>query len=271
MSERFPLVTNNLAALRAWTPGLGPEYDFHALRTRDYVYWFDDFIGDTLNATYATTVGTGATAAALVSNGRTGRVELVTGTTDDAQSTLRFPTSALQGDDNPVLSARFMLSAITTVKVEMGFSNDPTTAGAIDSLDAGSAPTLIAGVTDATVAIFDTDAARTNWQFAGADTSTAWRDATLNAAAGAGITHPTPTASTMQWLTVALRRRDLATDDMDAVFFVDGSEEAYRTGGANANTVNLFGYVMVQARAGSASRTLTMDAWELIAMRDTGA
>ena len=270
-TERFPLVNNNLHTLRRIT-GRGVLQDILALRTRDYIYWSDDFLGDALAGRYATKES-GSTTAAAVNAGQGGRVVIVTSTNDDSHGALYMPTSTFIGDMDPVISARIKLSAITTVKCEVGFVDAPTTdALSIDNLDAGSnVPTLIGGISDTCVAIFDTDSSQDNWQFAGGDTGTAWRDATLGAAAASGVTHPTPAADTYQWITVVLRRIDLDTDDMDAVFFVDGVEEAYKRGDAIANAASIYPFVTVQSRAGTASRTLTMDAWEIYALRDTSA
>lgn len=272
MSERFPLVNNNLHTLRK-AYGYGPRFDLHALHTRDYLYIAEHFFGGVTvaNRGLTTTTGSGATAWAI-NAAAGGRAIGVTGNTDDSQATMHYGTSQITGDMDAVWNVCFQLSAVADVKAEIGFSNDPTTVGAINNLDAGSnVPTLVSTITDCVVAIYDVDAARDNWQFAGARASTAWRDSTLGAAAGSGITHPTPAAGTYQWIQVVLRRVDLATDDMVAVFYVDGVEEAYRNTGAVSNTTAIYPYVMVQNRAANANVTARVRMLELYALYDTSA
>lgn len=271
MSERLPLRNDTLRELRRFTVR-GHLQDWLSMLSRDYVVYNDDFLGDTIRAEWATTATSNATAAAI-SAGLHGRVNLVSGATDDGLSTLRMPSSTTTGDQDAIFSARLFLSSVANVKVEVGFSNDPTltATGSIDNLDAGSdVPTLGAGITDAVVAIFDTDSTQDNWQFAGARASAAWRDATLGDAPASGVTHPTPAANSYQWITVALVRVDLATDDMNAYFYVDGALEASKNLGAVANATALYPYVLVQSRS-AASRTLTLDAVRFRAVRDTSA
>lgn len=272
MPERLPLSIYNLNELRRAVGAHGPLYDMLALHTRDYIYFSDDFLGDLLRDEYAVSTSSGATAW-VVNAGLGGRVVGITGNTDNERATLYIPTSTWTGDINCILSARVQLSAIADVKCEVGFCNDPTAVGFIDNLDAGTdVPTLVSGQTDGVVAIFDVDAARDNWQFAGARASTAWRDPTLGAAAGSGITHPTPAANTYQWITVRLRRSERgATDQMSADLYVDGVLKATKTDGAIDGTVAVYPYVLVMNRATNANVTMRMDYWHVYAIRDIAA
>ena len=270
--ERLPLANNSLRTLRQAVAEYGPLFDLLALRTRDYILWQDHFQGDTLNATYALSTSSGATAWAI-NAGAGGRVVGITGNTDNERATLYVPTSTLTGNMDACISAKVQLSAIASVKCEIGFSNDPTTVGFIDNLDAGTnVPTLVAGATDGVVAIFDVDAARDNWQFAGARASTAWRDSTLGAAAGTGITHPVPVADTYQWVTVRLLRSERgATDQMSAELYVDGVLKAKKVDAAIDGTVAVYPYILVMNRATNANVTMRMDAWEYYALPDVTA
>ena len=272
MPERFPIAAHDLRTLRNATPGHGPLFDLLAPLTRDYIWFTDHFLGDLLRDEYAVATGSGATAW-VVNAGLGGRVVGITGNTDNSQACLYIPTSTFTGNIDPVISARVQLSAIADVKCEIGFCNDPTAVGFIDSLDAGTnVPTLVAAQTDGVVAIFDVDAARDNWQFAGARAGTAWRDSTLGAAAGTGITHPVPAADTYQWITVRLLRSERgATDQMSAELYVNGVLKAKKADGAIDGTVAVYPYVLVMNRATNANVTMRMDRWDIMALPDIAA
>lgn len=210
----------------------------------------DHFLGDIAIATrepgYTTqSNGTSAAVPALTSAGAGGTVEFVTGTDDNGYSGLYTGAANWTADNNPRMTARVKLSAITGVKIEVGFTDAASDAGAINALDT---PTVTAD--DCACAIFDTDATEDNWQFAGARATTAWSIATVDQA---------PVADTYQWITVALDRIDLGTDNVRARMFIGSKLVADKTLNAIANTVALFPYVFVQCRAGSASRTGTLD------------
>lgn len=226
----------------------------------DYLNWqspqtfgfFDHFIGDVaVGSRYpgydTATNGTAAAAAALTADGPGGIITLVTGTDDNGHSGLYTGDANYTGDNNARVTARIKLSAITSVKCEIGFTDATADAGAINALDT---PTATAD--DCAVAIFDTDATEDNWQFAGARATTAWSVATVDQA---------PVADTYVWVTVALDRINLATDNMRARMYLGTKMVAEKTLDAISNTVALYPFILVQARAGSATRTLTCDAW----------
>lgn len=257
MSERFPLIENTFDTVRRITTR-GLLYDMLALHTRDMVVWEDDFLGDALHSGYATnTSGTGAVAAAIASNALGGATQLVTGTDDNGYSTLYLGSENFTADQDAIVVARVKMSAITTVKVEVGFIDDGTAAGAINALD-----TPTATATDAVCAIFDTDATEDNWQFAGVRNGTAWSDATVDTA---------PVADTYQWIGVVLKRINLATDNVMAELWIDGVKKATKSLDAVSNTVSMAPYIFAQARAASASRTVTCDYLSAYQLRDTSA
>ena len=272
MAERFPAPNINFDLLRQAVGGHGQFYDLLAHLSRDMIVYEDDFLGDLLRDEYAVSTSAGATAWAA-NAGLGGRVVGITGNTDNERATLYIPTSTFTGNIDVCLEARVQLSAIASVKCEIGFCNDPTAVGFIDNLDAGTdVPTLVAAQTDGVVAIFDVDAARDNWQFAGARASTAWRDSTLGAAAGSGITHPVPAANTYQWIGVRLLRSERGdTDQMSAELWVDGVRKAQKVDGAIDGTVAVYPYILVMNRASSANVTMRLDYWRIRAIRDIAA
>lgn len=240
----------------------GNHFDWLNMLSLDTITYGDDFIGDIAIATrepgYDTgNNGTSSAVAALDANSAGGTASMVTGTDDNGDSLLACGAGLhLTADMNPRFSARIKLSAITTVKCEIGFTDVGSDRGAINALDT---PTATAN--DAVVAIFDTDATEDNWQFAGVRSTTAWSDATVDVA---------PVAATYTWITVALNRVDLATDNVDAYLYIDGVLKASKKLDAISNTAPILPWVYVQARAGSASRTLTIDRWFVIADRKVG-
>lgn len=225
-----------------------------------YLNWFspqtvrfeDHFIGNIAMASRmpgytAVSNGTAAADAVLVADAAGGAMELVTGTDDNGHSALYLGDANFTANMNPRVTMRIKASAITSVKMEGGFTDATGDAGAINALDT---PTATAD--NCTVAIFDTDATEDNWQFAGCRATTPWSIATVDQA---------PAADTYQWITVALDRIDLATDNVRARMFIGNKLVADKTTGAVANTTALHPYFLVQARAGSATRTGTIDYW----------
>lgn len=224
----------------------------------DYLNYFspqtfrheDHFLGDIAIATrepgYTTqNNGTASAVPALTASGAGGTVEMVTGTDDNGYSGLYTGAPNWIGDTNPRMSVRLKLAAITSAKVEVGFTDVATDAGAINALDT---PTITAD--DCACAIFDTDATEDNWQFAGGRATTAWSIATVDQA---------PVADTYVWVTIALDRIDLGTDNMRARMFLGNKMVADKTLNAISNTAPLYPYVFAQARAASATRTITLD------------
>jgi hypothetical protein len=249
MGDILPITLPHRTAI-ARLKSIGPLFDllnFHSPQTFKHE---DHFLGDIAIATrepgYTTSSnGTSAAVPVLTSAGAGGTVEFVTGTDDNGYSGLFSGAANWTADNNPRMAARVKLSAITGVKIEVGFTDATGDAGAINALDT---PTATAD--DCACAIFDTDATEDNWQFAGARATTAWSIATVDQA---------PVADTYQWITVALDRINLDTDNVRARMYIGNKLVAEKSIGAIANTTALFPYVFVQCRAGSASRTGTLD------------
>lgn len=127
--------------------------------------WDDDFQGDTLHGGYQTAADAGATALAITaptSAVRHGRATMVTGATSDEQSIMSLGLH-YYGENGAVMYALVALSAITTVKVEIGFSDQTastTTPAIVNSLSGETAT-----ATDGACWIFDTaDSGNVGWQ-----------------------------------------------------------------------------------------------------------
>ena len=257
--ERFPLANFNRAFVRG-TRARGREFDIRNTLVRDTIRLEDDFhrlVIDATNMWAAAANGAGSAAPAILASATGGAIRLTTGTDNNGDSILAR-TLNFTGDQNPVISARIRLTtSIASVKVEVGFSDSVTGRGVINVLNTPSAT-----ATDGVVAIFDTSATSQNWQFAGVRTGAAWSAISLPLVA--------PGANTWTWVTVALRRVDLATDDMDAVMFVDGVQVAYKRLSACANTVAMTPFVYAQTRT-TTSRNVDVDYVSILADRDTSA
>lgn len=128
--------------------------------TLDQVVWFDDFLGDQFGWD-ATTPGkyevvTGVDGSIDIYANQTNgvaRMEPSSGAGASGEYCgLSLPELNFQSQLNCVMAARINLDAITTVKVEIGFTDVTTDAGAVNAL---ATPTATAD--DACVWVFDTD------------------------------------------------------------------------------------------------------------------
>ena len=135
---------------------------FLELLTPDVVEWKDDFLGDTLHGGYQTAVGTGATALAQTnptSEARFGLATMVTPGTDNIPSVMSLGLH-YRPDNYCVMLAGVSLSAITSVKLEVGFSDITATADDADGNSGAVALVLAtptATRTDGAAWVFDTD------------------------------------------------------------------------------------------------------------------
>ena len=171
---------------------LGPAWDICRIS--------DDFVGPTITATYnGWTVGNGGGASAaspVVSAGKVnGQIIFVTGTAGDntASSTLKSGRH-FYGQNNAIITVRLAITtAITSVKVEIGFSDAITTTAAAHAVvDAKATPTFIA--TDGVVWVLDTND-NSNWE------GVAVANGVAATTVEAGIA---PTLDTFEYLQVAL-------------------------------------------------------------------
>lgn len=191
---------NSRDFLRREMPGRDDLFPFLELNTFDMAVWFDDFMGDqfrydaTAPGTYQTTADSGATAAAIVTGQVNGIIRLVTGTTANQKSDISLGLH-FRGELNAVIAVRLLASAVTSVKMEVGFTDvvSGTDDGAVNVL---ATPSFNA--TDAALWVVDTNDTAL-WQAVGVQNGTA-----------ATKQEPTsdqvgPAAATYETMIVALR------------------------------------------------------------------
>jgi hypothetical protein len=142
-----------------------------AMPSPSMVAYFDDFIGDALDARWNIVEGTdsGVTDAAILAGGIGGVLRFTTGNdgTGLAADMVQM-TQALQWQSSNgglVAQARFKLSAITTCYAFFGFTDLVTLEAPIES--AASADTLTSNATDAVGFMFDTRMSTDNWWLVG--------------------------------------------------------------------------------------------------------
>ena len=191
--------------------GLGLMHDLLRVNANvDTVFIYDDFLNEALDQTngfwIAKTNGTGASAL-TVPDTLNGILRLIGGTDDNGYGgqvgQLSFSTEL-----NPVLITSVRCNAITSFKVEVGWIDAQTHAGAVNSADT-TTPTSTAA--DYAVGIADTDANTSSdlWMLA-TDGSTANMNATITAsgeAVGAAAATPTTAAAnTYDRMAVTLRK-----------------------------------------------------------------
>lgn len=127
----------------------------------NYVGWWDDFLGDTLNTTYAADLSTGATAA--IEAAARGTVRISTSTTDENHATLALGLHFTVSNGPTIFEARVTnVSAATSRSVEIGLSDalSETLGEAFSSHDA----TLVDVATDAAVFAINAEESVTAWK-----------------------------------------------------------------------------------------------------------
>lgn len=221
--------------------------EFLEYNSPNIVKFEDDFLGDVLDARWDTDAIGSGTAAASVLDTPSGEIKIVTGTGDDEGAELDFGSLAFRGDLYAVMEARVNASALTTVKMEVGFTDAVTDVGGAVLVLA--TPTYTA--TDCALWCLDADDSgnATGWQGIGVKN-------------GTGITklEPSgfdPVANTYQTLVVALRddaARYMIRDANDAEVYDSGWQAA-----AVTKTVKLTPWIFCIARAASASKNMVID------------
>lgn len=188
------LVVPTEQVVRALYPGRNEIRDFLSMYTLDFLSWKDDFENQSITTTRFTTITNGAGAAALVvrADQLNGEGRMDAGSADDGYSGASTSLS-YRANLNPIIAVRLNLSAVTSVKCEIGFTDSEADAGAVNVL---ATPSFTA--TDAAVWVVDTDDTAL-WQGVGVDTGT-----------GATKQEPSstevgPAAATFETLIVALR------------------------------------------------------------------
>ena len=230
-------------ALQRVLGGNDDIYPFLELGTLEMFTFDDDFEGGTIKVGYTTTVsGAGSTALALVAGNTNGMARMESGTADAGRSAASRGLH-LRGELNAGIAVRMQLSAITSVKAEIGFNDALAPAGGIVNVKA--TPSFTA--TDGCCWIIDTTN-NANWEGLGVQNGTA---ATTIAAAIA------PVAATYEWLVIALN----GTTAHYMRLNTDGKLTYGPTAQTNAvrAAIDLTPWIMVQARTGSANRQFDID------------
>ena len=231
----------HLKRVRGGRDGL---YPFLEHNTWDVVHHFDDFLGDTVSGTYETNTGddgainiladqTNGVAEIRASDGAGG---------DNEYAFISLPELNWTAQQNAVMACRLAIDTITTVKVEVGFTDVTTDNGAVNVL---ATPTGTAD--DCAVWVFDTDDTA-YWQCFGNKAGT---EATK---IEDGLA---PVAGTFETLIVALRDTNAKFLRLDA----NGNltyESAWMTDAITAAD-KLVPWVGIQLRTGSIDRNLQVD------------
>ena len=249
---------HELKRVRGGRDGL---YPFLEHNTWDIVHWFDDFLGDEIRGSgaapgaYEIVTGTDG-AIAILADQANGVAELRASDgngASDEYAGLSLPELAFAGERNAVIAVRLQIDTITTVKVEVGFTDVTTDAGAVL---VKADPTNTA--TDAAVWILDT-IDNGNWEGVGIQNNT---EATT---IEAGIA---PTAATFETLIVQLHDADARYIRLDA----NGRKTFQSDWQVDAITANvaLVPWVFVQLRTGTIDRNVQIDFIDVRARRTTG-
>ena len=237
----------NLKRVRGGRDGL---YPFLENDTWDMVRYFDDFLGDEIRGTGATPgiyeVNTGSDGAINILADQTNGIAEIRASdgsgSDNEYCGIALPELAWTAQQNAVMAVRLKMDAITTVKVEVGFTDVTTDNGAVNAL---ATPTGTAD--DCAVWVFDTDDTA-YWQCFGNKAGT---EATK---IEDGLA---PVADTYETLIVALR------DDNAKFMRLDANgrqtyESAWMTDAITAAD-KLVPWIFIQLRTGSIDRNLNVD------------
>ena len=218
------------------------------IRGWDVVLHEDDFLGDALDARYpAATTGVDGSFDKIASAlGGTATIDVGDGANsgDNEYGGVGLGGLEWKGDNNCFTIARIQISAITTVKVEFGFSDSFADAGAVNGLAAGSAT-----ADDAAVWVFDTDDTATWQTFAvnGGGTPTKNEAATIVA----------PVAATYQYMGVFLEGNNAIFKQWDASGNRVGDDLVHAAGIEGGTAVGP--WLFVQNRTGTIDRLVTID------------
>jgi hypothetical protein len=233
-------------------------YPFMEYNTADIVKVVDDdFIIGIDAAAYrygSIASGTSAAVTGSVASTANGICRLTSGTSNGGYVGI-FPNygaslkgAVCRGDLSPVFWVRLKVSAVTTIKIEAGFTDaDDDAGGAVNSTSGATAT-----ATNAALWVFDTD---------DAGNSTCWQGFTAIAGAVAKV-EPTKTAigaATYEWLGVAMQ--DQAVKFMHADQYGNPDYESAWQAATCTETTALVPWIYIINRAGTASRTLDIDRW----------
>jgi hypothetical protein len=252
------LLLNSRENLRRVRGGRDGTYPFLEVGTWDVVHYFDDFLGDEVRGSDATPglyqVQTGADGAInILADQPNGVAEIRASDgngADNEYGGISLPELAFTGDRNAVMAVRVAVDAITTVKMEFGFTDVATDAGAINVLATPSATAA-----NAAVWVFDTDD-NAYWQGAGVAAGT------LPTKYEPGIA---PVAATFETLVVALRdgfARFIRLDSNGRLTVDSQWQASFIT-----KTTALVPWMFVQLRTGTLDRNVQVDFIDVRARR----
>lgn len=258
-------------ALRKVRGGRDGLYPFLENDTWDTVRWFDDFLGDEIRGSGAAPgayeVVTGTDGDFLIlANQENGIGELRATASGNGLGNeyagLSLPELSFTAVRNPVIAVRFNIDTISTVKVEMGFTDVTTDAGAVNDKSANSF-----NADNCAVWILDTNHDGT-WDGYGRDNTAAMTRYSPDLVVSGDVT---PEAGQFETLIVALREYD-ATENIAAAKFIrldtNGRlthESPWQTG-AVASNVALVPWLFVQERS-SSDRGIRIDFIDVRARR----
>ena len=237
----------HLKRVRGGRDGL---YPFLAHNTWDMVHYFDDFLGDEIRGSGGTPgiyeLNTHTDGVLSILADQTNGVAELSASTgaggDDEYAFIALPELNWTAQQNAVMAVRLNIDAITTVKIEVGFTDVTTDNGAVNVL---ATPTGTAD--DCAVWVFDTDDTA-YWQCFGNKAGT---EATK---IEDGLA---PVADTFETMIVALRDTNAKFLRLDA----NGNltyESAWMTNAITAAD-KLVPWVGLQLRTGSIDRNLNID------------
>lgn len=252
-----------LQELNRYRGNIGAAFPFLALGIPplDVVVWNDDFLGDTIRgdatAPGAYEVVTGVDGAINILADQTNGVAEIRASdgngADNEYGGISIPELAFLGDNFCVCAARIAIDTITTVKVEVGFTDVTTDAGFTNVL---ATPTFTAN--NAVGWVFDTDDTA-YWQCAGVKDTTAATKIEPSIA---------PTAATFEWLVVAVQGNNAKFYRLDANSN-QTYESAWMTSAIEGGT-KISPWIFVQLRAGTIDRNVQVDRWIAWGNRTTG-
>jgi hypothetical protein len=237
----------------------------------DMVRWDDDFLGDTLHSGYQLAgEGTSLAMSAPTSATRNGIATMVTGGTDNYAEIASLGLE-WYSEQNCTFFALVKMSAITTIKVEVGFCDQTAATGGAASNNTGAIVQVLATpdstATDGACWVFDTDDT-TSWQL-----FTVKNDATPQKTEPSYIGNfngdAAPVADRWELLGVSLAgtnarfyRGSMVGSDSSEGDFTKRLTMTYDSGwiaDAITKTAALTPHIFVQNRTGS-TRTLSVDA-----------
>jgi hypothetical protein len=252
------LLLNSRENLRRVRGGRDGTYPFLEVGTWDVVHYFDDFLGDEVRGSDATpglyqvqTTTDGAINILADQPNGVAEIRASDGNgADNEYCGISLPELAFTGDRNAVMAVRVAVDAITTVKMEFGFTDVATDAGAINVLATPSATAA-----NAVVWAFDTDD-NAYWQGVGVAAGT------LPTKYEPGIA---PVAATFETLVVALRdgfARFLRLDSNGRMTVDSQWQASFIT-----KTTAVLPWMFVQLRTGTLDRNVQVDFIDVRARR----